>query len=77
MASRCPDAPDGSSVFRLGTYGFLFLAVTVLFTLIGFLAVLPDGVRNPDNMVGDAMWLAILAWFWFNILRTPYEAHQP
>jgi hypothetical protein len=74
MASRLPDGPDGSSVYRIGAHAYLFLAVVVLLTLIGFLGVLPDAVRNPDNRVFDAIWLAILGWFWFNILRTPYEA---
>jgi hypothetical protein len=74
MTSRFPDAPDGSSVYRIGAYAYLFLATVVLFTLFGFLAVLPNAVRNPDNRAFDAMWLAILGWFWFNILRTPYEA---
>ena len=74
MESRLPDGPDGSGVYRIGAYAYLALAVVVFFTLLGFLGVLPDAVRNPDNRVFDAMWLVILAWFWFNILRTPYEA---
>jgi hypothetical protein len=65
MASPIPDGPDGSGVY---------LAVVALLTLIGFLGVLPDAARNPDNRVFDAIWLAILGWFWFNILRTPLEA---
>lgn len=74
MVRRLPDDPDGSSVYRIGKDAYLFLAAVVFFTLIGVLVVLPDAVRNPDNMVFDAIWLAILGWFWFNILRTPYEA---
>jgi hypothetical protein len=74
MASRIPDGPDGSAVYRIGTYAYLFLAAVVFFTLIGVLVVLPDAVRNPGNSVFDAIWLAILGWFWFNILRTPFEA---
>jgi hypothetical protein len=74
MAWRLPDAPDGFRVYRIGVHAYLFLAVVAFLTLIGFLGVLPDAVRNPDNRVFDAIWLAILGWFWFNILRTPYEA---
>jgi hypothetical protein len=74
MASRIPDGPDGSAVYRVGTYAYVFLAAVVFFTLIGVLVVLPDAVRNPGNSVFDAIWLAILGWFWFNILRTPFEA---
>jgi hypothetical protein len=74
VVRRIRDASDGSSVYRIGTYAYLFLAAIVFFTLIGVLVVLPDAVRNPDNRVFDAIWLALLGWFWFNILRTPYEA---
>jgi hypothetical protein len=74
MVRRSPDDPDGSAVYRIGKDAYLFLAGVVFFTLIGVLVVLPDAVRNPDNWVFDAIWLAILAWFWFNVLRTPYEA---
>ena len=74
MVGRLPNDPDGSSVYRIGKDAYLFLAAVVFFTLIGVLVVLPDAVRNPDNRVFDAIWLAILGWFWFNILRTPYEA---
>jgi hypothetical protein len=73
VRSRLPDA-DGSSVYRIPAYSYLFLAVVVLLTLVGLLGVLPDAVRNPDNRVFATIWLAGLAWFWFNILRTPYEA---
>jgi hypothetical protein len=52
----------------------VFLTAVVFFTLVGVLVVLPDAVRNPGNSVFDAIWLAILGWFWFNILRTPFEA---
>jgi hypothetical protein len=43
-------------------------------SLIGFLAFLPDAMRNADDRLFAAIWLGILGWFWFNILRTPYEA---
>jgi hypothetical protein len=74
MRSRLPDAPDGSSVYRIAAHSYLFLAVVVLLTLVGLLGALPDAVRSPENRLFDALWLAGLAWFWFNILRTPYEA---
>ena len=65
---------DGSRVYRVGSFAYLFVAFTILFTFVGLLAVLPDAVRNPDNRVFDAIWLAVLGWFCFNILRSPYEA---
>jgi len=74
MASPVPERPDGPSVYRIGSYAYLFLAVVVFFTLIGFLAFLPDAMRNADDRLFAAIWLGILGWFWFNILRTPYEA---
>jgi hypothetical protein len=60
VVRRIRDASDGSSVYRIGTYAYLFLAAIVFFTLIGVLVVLPDAVRNPDNRVFDAIWLALL-----------------
>lgn len=74
MVRRSPDDQNGSSLYRIGTDAYVFLAGVVLFTFIGVLVVLPDAVRNPDTRVFDAIWLGILGWFWFNILRTPYEA---
>jgi hypothetical protein len=74
MTWRLPDAPDGSSIYRVGASAYLFLATVVVFTLFGLLAVLPDAVRNPDHIVFDAIWLGIVGWFWFNVLSTPFEA---
>ncbi len=74
MTSGFPEPPDGSSVYRIGPYAYLFLAAVILLTLVGLLALVPDAVRNPENAVFDTLWLAILGWFWFNILGTPYEA---
>src|SRR6266542_1477147 len=74
VVRRSPDDLNGSRVYRIGANAYVFLAGVVLFTILGVLVVLPDAVRNPGNRVFDAVWLAILGWFWFNILRTPYEA---
>ena len=60
-------------VYGVEAFAYFFVLVTVLFTIVGLVAVLPDAVRHPENAPFDIVWFGIVLWFWFNILRSPYR----
>src|SRR5262245_11912472 len=65
--------PTSKRVYGVESFAYLFVAVVVLFTVVGFALVLPDAIGNSENAPFDIFWLAVLGWFWFNILRSPYR----
>jgi hypothetical protein len=65
---------EGARVYRIEAFGYLFAGVVVLLTVIGVVVLLPRALRDPSGELPlMLLWFAILGWFWFNILSSPYE----
>jgi hypothetical protein len=54
-------------VYRIEPFAYVFAAATALFTV--FAAV--SFVTDPQPFF--LFFTAVLGWFWFNVLRSPYE----
>ena len=64
-------------VYRIDASGYIFAAMTLVFTIFGLALLLPQTLaERPEELPFMLMWFAVLAWFWFNVLTSPYEVRM-